>query len=130
MKEPNQSIDEFHYFLKACHGIKNQSKVANRTNKQTNKQTNQTKRKQSKQVSSIKWNRIIISWNTHSVMFHLYHSSNRTTQPQCEQAMRLEYKHGKCSKYENSPYKTAEQCPCLCQSPNSMRCCIATKILD
>ena len=57
MKEPNQSIDEFHYFLKAYHGIKNQSKVANRTNKQTN----QTKRKQSKQVSSIKWNRIIIS---------------------------------------------------------------------
>ena len=40
MKEPNQSIDEFHYFLKAYHGIKNQSKVTNRTNKQTNKQTN------------------------------------------------------------------------------------------
>ena len=59
MKEPNQSIDEFDYFLKAYHGIKNQSKVTNRTNKQTNKQTNQTKRKQSKQVSSIKWNRII-----------------------------------------------------------------------
>ena len=42
MKEPNQSIDEFHYFLKAYHGIKNQSKVTNRTNKQTNKQTKQT----------------------------------------------------------------------------------------
>ena len=40
MKEPNQSIDEFDYFLKAYHGIKNQSKVTNRTNKQTNKQTN------------------------------------------------------------------------------------------
>ena len=41
MKEPNQSIDEFDYFLKAYHGIKNQSKVTNRTNKQTNKQNKQ-----------------------------------------------------------------------------------------
>ena len=48
MKEPNQSIDEFHYFLKACHGIKNQSKVANRTNKQTNKQTKQNGNNQNK----------------------------------------------------------------------------------
>lgn len=40
MKEPNQSIDEFHYFLKAYHGIKNQSKVTNRTNKQTKQNGN------------------------------------------------------------------------------------------
>lgn len=48
MKEPNQSIDEFDYFLKAYHGIKNQSKVTNRTNKQTNKPTKQNGNNQNK----------------------------------------------------------------------------------